>query len=435
MKIAIVGTGIAGLSAAWMLHKAHDITIFEKNNYAGGHSNTVSGVSHADVDTGFIVYNTATYPNLIALFEHLNVKTEPTDMSFSVSVNNGAYEYSGEALFAQTANYFRLEHYRMIMDIIRFYKTAPRVLNKPESTLSLGEYLSLRKYSKSFINKHILPMAAAIWSTSASDVRHYPLASFVRFFQNHGLFLFKDRPGWRTVSGGSRQYVEKLTEGFKDKIKLGTPVNSILRKEGKVQVNDMDFDHVILSCHSDQSLAVLKDPSDEEKKALSAFPYSSNIAFLHKDERFMPLRKSCWASWNYLAADNNGNDEKNAVCVTYWMNRLQPFLPEEENLFVTLNPMNKPENILREIKYEHPMFTQSALDGWNSINSIQGKNRTWFCGAWCGYGFHEDGLTSGLAVAEKLGGFKRPWNVRDISPAGRHIDPDTDPHKIMNCDA
>ena len=278
-------------------------------------------------------------------------------------------------------------------------------------------------------------MAAAIWSTSASDVQHYPLASFVRFFQNHGLFLFKDRPGWRTVSGGSRQYVEKLTEGFKDKIKLDTPVNSILRKENKVQVNDMDFDHVILSCHSDQSLAVIKDPSDEEKRTLSAFPYSSNIAFLHKDERFMPLRKSCWASWNYLAADKNGNDEQNAVCVTYWMNRLQPFLPEEENLFVTLNPMDKPQNILKEIKYEHPMFTQSALDGWDSINSIQGKNRTWFCGAWCGYGFHEDGLTSGLAVAEKIGGVKRPWNVRDISPAGRHIDPDTDPHKITNCDA
>ncbi len=448
MKIAIIGTGITGNAAAWLLNQKHDITVFEQDNRIGGHSNTVSSPNHADVDTGFIVYNEWTYPNLIALFKHLNVDTMPTDMSFAASLNSGAYEYSGDALFGQKSNYFRPGHYKMLLDIVRFYKNAPELLERKINDISLGEYLAAEKYSQSFIDNHILPMAAAIWSTGADDVRNFPAASFVRFFVNHGLLLLKDRPQWHTVVGGSKRYVEKLTKDFRDKIQIGNAITAITRHENDVELTDAKgkthkFDHVVIAAHADQTLKMLKDASEQETSILGAFPYAPNIAYLHTDETLMPKRKSIWSSWNYLtfspetchpersegseitykdssASPQNDNNKK--IFLTYWMNKLQPLLPEDKDLFVTLNPPRKPaaDKTLKIIEYDHPQYTLEAINAWENIKTIQGINRTWFCGAWCGYGFHEDGLSAGLAVAESLGGIKRPWDVTDKSPAGEN---------------
>lgn len=425
MKIAIIGTGISGNATAWLLNQKHDITVFEQDKRIGGHSNTVSGPHHADVDTGFIVYNEWTYPNLIALFKHLGVETTPTDMSFAASLKSGAYEYSGDALFGQKSNIFKPAHYKMLLDIVRFYKNAPEILERKINDITLGEYLTAEKYSQSFIDNHILPMAAAIWSTGADDVRNFPAASFVRFFVNHGLLLLKDRPQWHTVTGGSKRYVEKLTADFKDKIRLNTPVEAITRKNDHVEIRTSNneilaFDHVVIAAHADQALKMLKDASKQETGVLSAFPYAPNTAYLHTDATLMPRRKSIWSSWNYLTTNND-----QTVALTYWMNKLQPFLPKDKDLFVTLNPPQKPraETILNTIEYDHPQYTLSALKGWENIKTIQGTNRTWFCGAWCGYGFHEDGLSAGLAVAESLGDVKRPWDSADKSPAGENCRP------------
>ncbi len=421
MKIAIIGTGITGNAAAWLLNKNHDITVYEQNDYIGGHSNTVEGKAHPAVDTGFIVYNEWTYPNLIALFRHLGVKTEKTDMSFGVSINHGKVEYSGDKIFGQLSNFLRPRFYKMLLDIVRFYKTAPEFLDRP-TEISLGEYLENNKYSQGFIDHHILPMAAAIWSTGTQDVRDFPAESFIRFFVNHGLFRLKDRPQWWTVSGGSREYVKKLTADFKDKIKTNCAVTKITRTEQSVEITDITgktkkFDHVVIAAHSDQALEMLDDASAQEKQVLGAFPYAPNTAYLHTDKRLMPFRKSVWSSWNYITSSDQG------VCLTYWMNKLQPFIGGE-NLFVTLNPPFEPdpEKTHRVIAYAHPQFTMSALKGWEKIKAIQGQNRTWFCGAWCGYGFHEDGLSAALSVAEQLGGEMRPWSKKgvkdDKSPAG-----------------
>ena len=421
MKIAIIGTGITGNAAAWLLHKDHEITVYEQDSRIGGHSNTVSGENHPDVDTGFIVYNEWTYPNLIALFDHLCVKTEKADMSFGVSLEGGKVEYSGDKLFGQVSNFFRPRFYRMLMDIVRFYKTAPDYLNEQNQDMSLAEYLEWQNYSQAFIDHHILPMAAAIWSTGTKDVGNFPAASFIRFFVNHGLLLLKNRPQWWTVTGGSKNYVEKLTAGFKDKIKIDCPVTKITRNDDGVLVNEEQYDHVIIAAHADQALDMLDDASSEEKLVLGAFPYAPNTAYLHTDKRLMPGRKSIWSSWNYLTDTADGN-----VCVSYWMNKLQGFIGNDQDLFVTLNPPFEPaeDKILQVINYAHPQYTMSALKGWNKIKTIQGKNRTWFCGAWCGYGFHEDGISAGLAVAEELGGIKRPWDAKDKSPAGENCRPE-----------
>lgn len=430
MKIAIIGSGISGNAAAWLLHKDHDITVFEQNDKAGGHANTVSLPGHPAVDTGFIVYNEATYPNLIALFDHLGVATERTDMSFAVSLREGALEYAGDALFAQKKNIVNLRFYRMIADIIRFYRTAPEILVKPldsQAQETLGEYLKRKHYSRAFIEDHILPMAAAIWSTSAKDTRDFPLRSFVQFFVNHGLFLFRDRPQWYTVTGGSHQYVDKLTAPFAERIRTNTAVTNARRSQSGIMLTLSDgqteiFDQVIFACHADQALAIIDRPTKAETDVLSAFPYAENTAYFHTDPAMMPKNRKAWASWNYLTAEKDHHH----ICVTYWMNRLQPFLPKEPNYFVTLNPPRPPQKdkILQTIRYHHPQYTKSALKGWESIQNIQGKDRFWFCGAWCGFGFHEDGLSAGLAVAEALSGIKRPWDVTEKSPAGQHAWPE-----------
>lgn len=417
MKIAIIGSGISGLAAAWLLHEnGHDIRVYEQNNYIGGHSNTVQIDEHPPIDTGFIVYNDHTYPNLIALFDLLDVQSTPTDMSFGISVEEGRLEYSSKSLFGQKQNFFRLKFYRMLKDILRFYKESPGVLTQ-DTDITLGTYLKENGYSKSFIEDHILPMGAAIWSMSKEDMFDYPLKTFVQFFSNHGLLQVKDRPQWRTVKGGSREYVSKLTQGFQNRILLNTKVERLNRTDKYVTVNGESYDHVILATHSDQALNLLPAASDLEKSVLGHLPYSTNTAYLHTDKNLMPKRQSCWSAWNYLASENN------QVSLSYWMNILQQDIGNEQNYFVTLNPSEPPatDTILYETTYHHPIFTKECVDAQARIKELQGYKNTWFCGAWCGYGFHEDGLTSGLHVAEKITGVTRPWGqVAEKSSAAIH---------------
>jgi hypothetical protein len=427
-KIAIIGSGISGLSAAWMLHKHYDVTLFEAGDHIGGHSNTVAVQDFGPVDTGFIVLNEATYPNLLALFNHLGINLQKTDMAFGVSLDQGRLEYGSDHIFAQKRNIFSLRYWRMLKDIRRFYTQAPRDLHAGTlDTISLGDYLRNTGYSRAFIDDHIYPMAAAIWSTGTNDIGAFPAAAFVRFFKNHGLLQFTNRPQWYTVHGSSREYIWQMTHGFRDKIRLNTHVTGVRRHNTEVVVrtargdNDI-FDHVIFACHADQALNILEDADELEIQVLSAFPYSRNTAFLHTDPSFMPGRRKAWSSWNYMGAPGNGKED-GRVYVTYWMNRLQPYLPEAPDLFVTLNPPQPPDNdkLIYSTIYDHPQYTAAAPEGWAIIHRIQGVKQTWFCGAWCGYGFHEDGASAGLAVAETLSGLERPWPVEDVSPAGKNV--------------
>ena len=432
MRIGIIGTGITGMAAAWLLHRDHEITVFEQNGYVGGHSNTVDVPGHdgsaTPVDTGFIVYNEATYPNLLRLFDHLSVPTQPSDMSFAVSIDSGRLEYSGTnlaALFAQRRNLLRPSHYAMLRDILRFYSEAPKLLKgTAEGNLTLGDYLSAGGYGHGFVYDHLLPMGAAIWSASMSEIMAFPAHSFVRFFHNHGLMKVSDRPQWHTVSGGSREYVRRLTAGFADRIHRGRAAVSVRRDPTGATVTDSTgaeerFDQLIIAAHADQAMAMLADPSAEERRVLCAFRYTGNRAVLHGDPALMPRRKRAWAAWNYLS--NSGGDAD--VSVTYWMNALQGLDPSRQ-LFVSLNPLSEPAPDLTfgTFAYDHPVFDGKAVAMQAEIGGIQGQRRTWFCGSYCGYGFHEDGLSAGLAVAEALGA-QRPWQCEDASPAGRNARP------------
>ncbi len=423
LNLAVVGTGIAGMATAWLLNKRHNVTVFEENNYVGGHSNTVeshlqSGIT--PVDTGFIVYNQQNYPNLTALFDHLGVKTLDSDMSFAASIDDGQFEYSGadfNGLVGQRLNLVRPRFWRMVKDLVRFYRTAPSSLTDPYCVnMSLGEYLDRGNYNTDFLNDHLLPLGAAIWSTTAEDMKAYPLRSFVRFFVSHGLFRLSDRPQWRTVEGGSRAYVRKLTDPFKANI-VHQGIRSINRCPEHVVLEDTNgntrtFDHVVIATHADQAFRMLGDPSPQETSLLGKWQYTNNRAVLHLDPALMPKRKTVWSSWNFIK--NRRTDANARLCVTYWMNRLQS-LASPEQIFVTLNPITEPKDglILREFNYTHPYFDQAALDTQKDLWSLQGVNRTWFCGSYFGYGFHEDALQSGLAVGEQLGGLERPWTVAD----------------------
>lgn len=425
MKIAVVGAGISGLSAAWLLGQTHEVTLFEKRKRLGGHSNTVSVDNLTPVDTGFVVYNTRTYPNLVALLEHLGVETMEVDLSFGVSMDQGAFEYSSHALFSSPRNLLSFSYLRMLLEIARFYRSVEADAKNPATKdLTLMGYLRLKHYSKTFITKHILPVAASIWSTGEQEVGRYPLHHFVRFFDTHGLFSRGTNRKWRTVTGGSIRYINALTQKTNAQIVSGNPVVRIVRMPDHVTLSladgtTVDFDHVVLACHADQTQELLQDISEQERKVLNCFPYVENKMVLHTDPQFMPQNTQTWSSWNYTSSNSKG------VALTYWMNKLQPFLPQDRDVFVTLNPDKAvgSDNMLFAETYHHPHFTELTDWGWRKIKTIQGINRTWFCGAWCGNGFHEDGLSSGLAVAEILGGVKRPWQIAEISPAAQNCTP------------
>lgn len=425
-KIAVIGAGISGLSAAWLLSRSMDVTLYEAENRPGGHSNTVEvdGLKGSvAVDTGFIVYNNRNYPNLVALFEHLGVPTAESDMSFAASLDDGNFEYSGSGLsglLGQRSNALKPRFWSMIGDILRFYREAPSSLAQPDAlALTLGDFLEREKYGRPFIENHLLPMGAAIWSTTAEDMRAYPLEAFLRFFVNHGLLNLKDRPKWRTVQGGSREYVHRLIRDFKGTLRLGTAVQEVRRDSMGATVMTADgdrqhFDQIVIASHADQALSMLADADMRERTLLGAFGYTPNTAVLHSDLRLMPRRKSVWSSWNYIA--RRKDDGPAPLCVTYWMNRLQNLDPSLQ-LFVTLNPSQPVDEtkIHRVIEYSHPIFDAKTIAAQKQIWQLQGQRHTWFCGAHFGSGFHEDGLQSGLAVAETLAGVRRPWSVENES--------------------
>jgi uncharacterized protein len=424
-RIAIVGTGISGLSAAWLLSQRHDVTIYERADHIGGHSNTILapvGRCRIPVDTGFIVFNRQTYPNLTAMFALLEVPTQASEMSFAVSLRDGALEYSGTGLsgvFGQPRNLIRPRFWWMLADLLRFYQRTPvdeRLLGDVD--MSLGDYLAMGSYGEAFRDDHLLPMASAIWSAAPAEILSYPAAAFIRFHHNHGLLQLLRRPLWETVVGGSRNYVERLSRSFADQIRLDTSVSSVRRVDDGVIVTDSRgrserYDHVVMATHSDQALEVLADPSPGERDLLGAFRYSRNFIVLHSDDSFMPKRRAVWSSWNYIGSQDAVGG---GVCVTYWMNRLQN-IASETPLFVTLNPPRPPRagTLLHSEVYDHPIFDQKAIAAQKKLWLLQGKRNTWFCGAYFGAGFHEDGLQAGLAVAEQLGALRRPWRVPNES--------------------
>lgn len=426
-SIAVIGSGISALSAAWHLSQHHRVTVFEADGRLGGHSNTVdvnAGDGSVRVDTGFIVFNPASYPNLVALFDHLGVDTPSTNMTFSASLDDGRYEYSGSGargLFGQMSNLASPQHWRMIADITRFFKQAATDAGSVDLTLSLGAWLKQNRYSEAFVRNHLTPMAAAIWSTPSADVLDFPAASFMRFFANHGLLKARNRPRWRTVAGGSRQYVQKLVAEGKFDARTNCGITGVSRQAGSVTITDCHggrhaFDHVVIGTHADEALAMLDDADAMEANLLGKFGYSKNLAVLHTDAAHMPRRRKLWSSWNYIErADGAG---QNQLTVSYWMNALQP-LKTDTDLFVTLNPSGpvEPSRVLGQFNYTHPVFNTEAMSAQQDLWDLQGRRRTWFCGSYFGYGFHEDGLQSGLAVAEDLTGSPRPWQVPE--PSGR----------------
>lgn len=419
-RIAVIGGGISGLAAAWLLGRRHDVTLFEASSNPGGHTNTQ--IVHGPrgpraIDTGFVVFNERNYPRLTALFHHLGVESQETDMSFSASIGGGRMEYAGtnlDTLFAQRLNLARPRFLRMVADILRFNRRARALLDTgavPDD--SLGDYLTAEGYSSGFRDDYLLPMAAAIWSCPTRTMLEFPLTSFLSFFRNHGLLDLRNRPQWRTVTGGSRMYVQRILETFNGILHTGVPVVLVCRRSDGIHVQRADgmlerFDHVVLACHADEALAMIETPSEDETQVLGAFRYQPNRTFLHTDTRLMPQRQAVWSSWNYLAQD--AGDGRPEVSVTYWMNRLHR-LPEDEGPYlVSLNPLTGPreEHILREMTYHHPVFDRAAMAAQQRLPGIQGRDRLWFCGAWCGYGFHEDGLKSAQTVAWRLGA-AAPW--------------------------
>lgn len=429
LNIAVIGSGISGLSAAWLLSQRHDVRLFESETRIGGHANTVwCRMPEGDVavDTGFIVYNELAYPNLVALFDYLDVPTAATDMGFAVSLEGGLIEYAGHGLrqiIGSPRSVIDRDHWKMLSETARFFKTAAIRTEAMPDHVSLADFLAAEGYGEAFIDRHLLPMAAAIWSSAPQQMLQYPARSFLRFFQNHGLLQIRNRPKWRTVVGGSGQYVSRLVADSRMKVAAGRPVRMVSRNGTGVTLDfaggeRQSFDHVVIATHADQALALLSAPSVGERDLLSAFNYSMNDAVLHRDARLMPVRRRLWSSWNYV-----GPAEAQQCSVTYWMNALQP-LPTATDLFVSLNPAIEPEasTVAARFQYSHPIFDARAMDAQRNLWDLQGQQNTWYCGAHFGAGFHEDGLQAGLAVAEALGGVPRPWNLD--SPSGRiHVGP------------
>ena len=422
MKVAIIGSGISGLTAAYRLHQGHEITVFEAANHIGGHTNTVDveiGSERHAIDTGFIVFNDWTYPNFIALLNELHVPSQPTSMSFSVRDDRTSLEYNGESLnslFAQRRNLFRPSFYRMVADILRFNRDAERCLAECESQATVGEFLKRYRYSREFAEQYLLPMGAAIWSCPTGTFAQFPIRFIVEFYRNHGLLSVTRRPTWRVIEGGSRNYVRSLTRGFQDRIRLNTPVRAVIRHADHVDVLPDNgeaerFEHVIFACHSDQALRVLgAEASGPEREILSEFPYSKNTAVLHLDPSILPKKKRAWASWNYRIRRHTPT----AATVTYNMNILQR-LRSQHTFCVTLNDEAsiEPSRILRRFQYDHPIFTVRRAVAQARHRELINVNRTSYCGAYWGNGFHEDGVVSALAVVKALE--ERHDTKRDLS--------------------
>jgi uncharacterized protein len=425
MRVAVIGTGIAGNAAAWALSKRYPVTVYDRELRPGGHSHTVTidylGTPIA-VDVGFIVYNELNYPDLTALFAHLGVETVESGMSFAVTADAGRFEWKGgginwrktaEGLFAQRRNLLSPSYLWMLRDILTFNQQSIEDYAAGRlAGLTLGEYFKTRHFAPRLLTDYLAPMGSAIWSAPPAEMLDFPAENFVAFFSNHRLLQY-DRPVWRTVKGGSQRYVEKLISTFRDRIRLGCAVTSIERTPHGVLVHDShgrhdSYDHVVIASHSDQALAMLSDADPHERAVLGAIGYSPNTIYLHRDVRLMPKRKRAWASWNFLRWRRE-NSVQNDVAVTYWMNPLQG-IDDDKPLFVSLNPPFEPAPELTFGKYicEHPQYSATAFAAQKQLGDIQGRRHTWFCGAWTGYGFHEDGLRSGLDVAEALGA-SVPW--------------------------
>jgi predicted NAD/FAD-binding protein len=407
MRIGVIGSGISGMVAAYHLSREHDVSVFEAGSYVGGHTHTVDvetqGSSFA-IDTGFIVFNDWTYPNFIALLDELQVPWQHSDMSFSVQCEKAGLEYNGtslNALFAQRLNLLKPSFLKMVVDILRFNREAPKLLQFDSHDISLGDYLQREAYSPYFVEHYIVPMGAAVWSTRPELMLRFPARFFVEFFANHGFLNVDNRPVWRVIRGGSREYVKRLTERYADRIRLNSPVESIARQPGNVTVRLANgsverFDAVFMACHSDQALKLLADPSVPERQILGAIPYQENEAILHTDERLMPRRKLAWAAWNYHVPKTAGS----RVCLTYNMNILQS-LSSKTQFMVSLNRSDiDTRKVLGSYTYHHPVFTVEGVAAQKRRAEINGERRTFYCGAYWSYGFHEDGVKSALVALE-----------------------------------
>ncbi|GAB3484095.1 NAD(P)/FAD-dependent oxidoreductase [Marinomonas epiphytica] len=413
MRIAIIGSGISGLTAAYLLNKQHDITLFESADRLGGHTATVSvpeGEHTQHIDTGFIVFNDWTYPNFIRLMSEIGVASKPTEMSFSVRCENTGLEYGGNnlnSLFAQRRNIFSPTFIGMLRDILRFNKEAIAELDSGQISehLTLGEYLQSRGYGEKFVSHYLIPMGSAIWSSTQQEMLHFPLLFFVRFFKNHGLLSVNNRPQWRVIEGGSSSYIEPLIESFRNKIRLESKISKVDRHANGVTLHfasgqQEQFDQVVFACHSNQAQALLGDISELEKAILGAIPYRVNEVVLHTDSQLLPKAKRAWSSWNY----HLGSHLDKPATLSYNMNILQD-LKSDNTYVVTLNNAEQiePKSILRRFYYDHPVFTLEGMKAQQRWSEINGVNNTWFCGAYWRNGFHEDGCWSGIRVAEGLG--------------------------------
>lgn len=408
MKTAIIGTGISGLSISYILSKRHQLTIYEQNDYIGGHSRTITPIINdvqVPIDTGFIVFNKQNYPNLNILLDHLDIPYSKSNMSFGVSMNSGQLEYGTSnlmSIFAQKSNIFNLAFWRMLIDICKFYKQARKFKNTQMTVGQMLNHLSLGHYFKVYF---LLPMAGSIWSSRVSQILDFPASTLINFFDNHGLLSIANQPQWYSVIGGSKEYVNKIIMPFKEKIHLSRAAISVKRTDSQVIVTDNYgnkdwYDQIIFACHSDQVIKIIDDATDNERNILGNITYQKNKIIVHTDLSFMPQRKQCWSSWVYLG--QHGNTDQN-LSLTYWMNNLQS-LNTDLPIFVTMNPQQSPdiETIIDEYNFEHPVFNLKSIEAQKGIDMIQGTKNSWYAGAYTGYGFHEDGILSAIKIAQKM---------------------------------